>query len=85
MKKMKCTSCGGNLTIDENNKFAVCDYCKTKYKLDEDNSAFTNEVQKVALNTFKGAAISSIVMSVVIGLIALAIFGMAFFIIISQF
>lgn len=36
MKKIKCTSCGGDMTIDENKEYAICKYCNTKYKLNED-------------------------------------------------
>lgn len=36
MKKLKCTSCGGNMTIDANNEYATCSYCGTKYKLNQD-------------------------------------------------
>lgn len=36
MKKMKCSSCGGNLNIDANNEYGTCNYCGTKYKLKED-------------------------------------------------
>lgn len=36
MKKMKCSSCGANLKIDENNEYATCPYCRSKYKVNED-------------------------------------------------
>lgn len=36
MKKIKCTSCGGEMTIDSNKEYATCNYCGTKYKLNED-------------------------------------------------
>ena len=36
MKKLKCTSCGGDMVIDENKEYATCNYCNTKYKLNED-------------------------------------------------
>jgi hypothetical protein len=36
MEKLKCTSCGGNLDVEENNKYAVCKHCGAKYKLDKD-------------------------------------------------
>lgn len=36
MKKLKCTSCGGNMTVDSNNEYATCSYCGTKYKLNQD-------------------------------------------------
>lgn len=36
MKKLKCTSCGGKVTVDPTQEYATCDYCGTKYKLNED-------------------------------------------------
>lgn len=36
MKKLKCTSCGGEMTIDANKEYATCNYCGTKYKLNDD-------------------------------------------------
>ena len=36
MKKLKCSSCGGNLVVDFSNEYATCEYCDTKYKLNED-------------------------------------------------
>lgn len=36
MKKLKCTSCGGAMTIDANHEYATCNYCGMKYKLNED-------------------------------------------------
>ncbi len=38
MKKLKCESCGGLLNIEESGEYAYCDYCKTKYKLNEDKT-----------------------------------------------
>lgn len=36
MKKLKCESCGSSLKVDEKEQFAYCEYCGTKYKLNED-------------------------------------------------
>ena len=36
MKKMRCTSCGAELKVDENKEFAVCEHCGSSYKLNED-------------------------------------------------
>ncbi len=59
MKKIKCTSCGANLKVDENNEFATCEHCGSKYKLKEDltiNFKLDDET-KEAIN--KGAKIFS--------------------------
>ena len=36
MEKLKCSSCGGHLKIEDNKEYAVCEYCGAKYKLNED-------------------------------------------------
>ena len=36
MKRLKCSSCGGHLKVEENNEYAVCEYCGSRYKLNED-------------------------------------------------
>ena len=36
MEKLKCSSCGGNLQVEENKEYAVCDHCGARYKLNED-------------------------------------------------
>lgn len=36
MKKLKCSSCGGNLKVEDNKEYAVCEYCGSRYKLNED-------------------------------------------------
>ena len=36
MKKLRCTSCNGELELDEKKEYATCKYCNTKYKLNED-------------------------------------------------
>lgn len=36
MKKLKCETCGANLQIDEKKEFGYCEYCQTKYKLNDE-------------------------------------------------
>ena len=36
MKQMRCSSCGAELKIEDNNEYAVCEHCGTKYKINED-------------------------------------------------
>lgn len=36
MKELKCSSCGATLVIDENKEYATCNFCGSKYKLNED-------------------------------------------------
>ena len=36
MKKLRCTSCGAELKVEENQEYAVCEHCGSKYKMNED-------------------------------------------------
>lgn len=36
MEKLKCSSCGGELELEENKEYAKCKYCGARYKLNED-------------------------------------------------
>lgn len=36
MKKLRCTSCGAELKIEENKEYAICEHCGSKYKMNED-------------------------------------------------
>lgn len=36
MEKIRCSSCGGEITIDNDKEYGTCPYCKTKYKLKND-------------------------------------------------
>ena len=36
MKKMRCTSCGAELKVEDNKEYAVCEHCGSKYKMNED-------------------------------------------------
>ena len=38
MKKLKCEDCGGHLTVEENGEFAKCEFCDTRYKLNDDKT-----------------------------------------------
>ena len=38
MKKLRCESCGGELKVEENGEYANCNYCRTRYKLNEDKT-----------------------------------------------
>ncbi|MCR4581277.1 MAG: hypothetical protein K5666_02060, partial [Bacilli bacterium] len=53
MKKLKCTSCGGNLEVEDNNEYAKCAYCDTRYKLNEDKTINIKIDDSVA-KSFKG-------------------------------
>ncbi len=55
MKKLKCSSCGGEINIDEDKEFGTCPYCGTKYKLNEDvnlNIKLDDNMKEVLNNGF---------------------------------
>jgi len=54
MKKLRCTSCGAELKIEDNNEYAICEHCKSRYKLNEDlniNIKLDDNVKEVIDNT----------------------------------
>ena len=56
MEKLKCSSCGATLKVEENNEYAVCSHCGSRYKLKEDlnvNIKLDDNVKEV-LNTGLG-------------------------------
>lgn len=56
MEKLRCTSCGAELQIEDNKEYAVCNHCGSKYKLNEDlniNIKLDDNVKEV-LNTSFG-------------------------------
>ena len=36
MEKIRCSSCGGDIIIDDDSEYGKCPYCNTKYKLKND-------------------------------------------------
>ena len=52
MKKLKCEECGGHLAVEENGEYAKCEYCSTRYKLNEDKTVIIklDDNQKPKLN-----------------------------------
>ena len=36
MEKLRCSSCGAELQVEDNKEYAVCNHCGSKYKLNED-------------------------------------------------
>ena len=56
MEKLKCSSCGATLQVEENKEYAVCNHCGSRYKLKEDlnvNIKLDDNVKEV-LNTGLG-------------------------------
>jgi len=77
MKKLRCESCGGELRIEENGEYANCDYCRTKYKLNEDKTIvikLDDSVKEVGKN-IKTAAVPFMVMGVIFIVFFIFVFG----------
>lgn len=83
MKKLKCESCGATLKVDENNEYASCEFCNSKYKLNEDvnvnvnysgiNEVFNNDIFKS--NSRIQKIISIVFLLVFISLFSITIFS----------
>ena len=55
MEKLKCTSCGGEINVDEDKEYGTCPYCGTKYKLKKDvnlNIKLDDNMKEVINNGF---------------------------------
>ena len=53
MKKLRCTSCGAELKVDDSKEYAICEHCGSKYKLNEDlniNIKMDDNVKEVINN-----------------------------------
>lgn len=46
MVKLKCTECGGEISLDENREFGFCQYCGTKIFLDKSYNAIKEDKEK---------------------------------------
>lgn len=57
MKKLRCSSCGAELKVNDDKEYAICEHCGTKYKLNEDlnvNIKIDDEVKEVIAKGAKG-------------------------------
>ncbi len=63
MEKLKCTSCNGDLEVEENGKYATCKFCGTKYKLDGDKVVVINvgDVMTSASKTINKALMAPLI------------------------
>ena len=84
MKKLRCSSCGAELRIEDNNEYAVCDHCGTKYKLKEDLNVNiklddnTKEIINNGLGTVKHvskAVLIPIILFVIIMIVLIVVFA----------
>ena len=84
MKKLKCSSCGAELHVEDNKEYAVCNHCGSRYKLNEDlnvNIKLDDNMKEVlnnGLGTVKNASKVMIIPFVLFALIFIAIFVFGF-------
>ena len=84
MKKLKCSSCGAELHVEDNKEYAVCNHCGSKYKLNEDlnvNIKLDDNMKEVLNNgmgTVKNASKVMIIPFILFALIFIAIFVFGF-------
>ena len=84
MKKLKCSSCGAELHIEDNKEYAVCNHCGSRYKLNEDlnvNIKLDDNMKEVlnnGLGTVKNASKVMIIPFILFALIFIAIFVFGF-------
>lgn len=77
MKKLRCENCNGELKIEDNNEYAYCNYCRTRYKLNEDKTVvfkIDDSVKDVYESTTKMITPIALVISVMIFIFAI-LFG----------
>ena len=84
MEKLKCSSCGATLEVEDNNEYAVCNHCGSRYKLNEDLNLNikldenTKEVLNNGLGIFKHTTkfmfIPIIIFVIIFGLIIYFVF-----------
>lgn len=82
MKKLRCTSCGAELKIEDNNEYAVCEHCGSKYKLNEDlniNIKVDDSVKEVINNGIEASKHFSLFLLIPVVLFVMIIIVGVFF------
>lgn len=76
----KCPNCGANLSFNENDKVAKCDYCKREFEIERDAQDQINIViGETGKNVLKYFFISHMVVGIISVIIFLVIFGFIIF------
>ena len=84
MEKLKCSSCGASLQVEENKEYAVCNHCGSKYKLNEDLNVNiklddnVKEVLNVGLGTFNRISKFMVIPIIIFVIIFVLIFYFGF-------
>ena len=82
MKKLRCENCGGELIVDEQEEYATCNYCKTKYKLNEDKTItikLDDDLKEMYTDSYKTAKKVITPMFIIVPIIMIVIFGAMIF------
>ena len=86
MEELKCKKCGGTLEIDEDKEFGTCQYCKTKYKISENQKivfSMDDNTKETIENRNETVRKMSLVMVIPFLLTFILIIGIAIYIISS--
>lgn len=81
MKKLRCTSCGAELKLEENKEYAICEHCGSKYKMNEDmniNIKMDDNVKEVINNGTKSFSKIMLIPIVLFVIIFISIIFFAF-------
>lgn len=82
MKKLRCENCGGELEIDEQQEYATCNYCKTKYKLNDDKTVtikLDDDLKEMYTDAYNNSKKIMKPMFIIVPIIMIVIFGMMIF------
>ena len=80
MEKLKCSSCGGDIVVDDDKEYGTCPHCGTKYKLNKDinfNIRIDDNTKEV-LNEGYGS-FSRLSILIIIPIVAFIVFGIVIF------
>lgn len=78
MAELKCKNCGGTMLADENNEYAVCEYCGAKQKIEKSEAEIKKE-EKVKQQELKSQNKKKVKKTILIVLIICVVFNIIFF------
>ncbi len=78
MAELKCKNCGGSMVADENNEYAVCEYCGAKQKIEKSEAEIKKE-EKVKQQELKSQNKKKVKKTILIVLIICVVFNIIFF------
>ncbi len=78
MAELKCKNCGGTMLADENNEYAVCEYCGAKQKIEKSEAEIKKE-EKVKQQELKSQNKKKVKKTILIVLIICVVLNIIFF------